>query len=193
MNREELKSFLLARLADSVLSTEKESLVRIYMEDAFDHSKASWSESDVKQAEADIDRIIGGYPIQYIVGKAYFYNRFFTVTEAVLIPRPETEELVALCVASMKEEYTLLDIGTGSGCIVASVASKFQSSTCIGIDVSQEACQLALENAQNLDNVMIKNIDFLDESAWDALGKIDFLVSNPPYICLLYTSPSPRD
>ncbi len=182
MNREELKAFLLSRFSDSALSAEKESLTRIYMEDAFDRKKHYWEDVEVKKVNADISKVIEGYPIQYIVRKAYFFNRFFKVNESVLIPRPETEELVALCMRSMKEDYTVLDVGTGTGCIVSTIAAQYPSATCIGIDISTEACRLARENATGLENVEIKESDFLDETSWSEWGKVDLIISNPPYI-----------
>lgn len=126
-------------------------------------------------------------PIQYITGEAWFYNMKLKVSPAVLVPRPETEELTEYIIRSLKEKPVkqLLDIGTGSGCISIAVKKNVPGITVTAIDFSEDALAVAQENAvtQNTPVNFIKT-DFLDESSWEKLPVFDLVVSNPPYIPL---------
>jgi release factor glutamine methyltransferase len=128
-----------------------------------------------------------GKPIQYILGYAWFYNQSFVVSEAVLIPRPETEELVSLI---LKENTTnalrVLDIGTGSGCIPISLKKHLaEGSEVVGVDISQDALVIAILNAETLGcPVEFIEMDILkcDSPFIETYQKFDIIVSNPPYI-----------
>lgn len=130
-------------------------------------------------------------PIQYILGETEFYGLPIKVNKNVLIPRPETEELVALMLRSVtsspvEKSFKILDIGTGSGCIAISLAKNLPSAKVYALDVSKEALKIAKQNAK-LNNVKITFIvaDILNEhchSAFDEKFKFDIIVSNPPYI-----------
>jgi release factor glutamine methyltransferase len=122
-------------------------------------------------------------PIQYILGETEFYGLNFTVNSAALIPRPETEELVEWIQQSMDstKPYSILDIGTGSGCIALSIKSIFPKAQVSGIDISEKALELARLNA----NQLKMEIDFFkhDILTSDLKPKVwDIIVSNPPYI-----------
>lgn len=119
-------------------------------------------------------------PAQYIIGSSEFCGRAFTVDERALIPRPETEELVALILEENDgEALRVLDIGTGSGAIAISIALASPNWQVQASDVSEEALALAQENAQQLEAVVdFKTSDVLDQIA----GPYDLIVSNPPYI-----------
>lgn len=124
-------------------------------------------------------------PIQYILGEAWFYGLRFTVTQAVLIPRPETEELVLKVIEYLQAQSqpTVLDIGTGSGCIAISIQKNIPSAKLTAIDSSPEALIIARENASALvASVSCVPLDFLDEQQWNQLGIFQAIVSNPPYI-----------
>ncbi|MDR1372801.1 MAG: peptide chain release factor N(5)-glutamine methyltransferase [Dysgonamonadaceae bacterium] len=119
-------------------------------------------------------------PIQYIIGETEFYGLPFKVNEYTLIPRPETEELVEIALNSMKGGETILDIGTGSGCIAVTIAKRLPSAIVYAIDISKKALEIASKNAAlNGVNVRFIQIDVLKE-----LPKIQFdiIVSNPPYV-----------
>jgi release factor glutamine methyltransferase len=122
-------------------------------------------------------------PIQYIIGHTEFYGLNFKVTEATLIPRPETEELVDWILKdnSAKNKISILDIGTGSGCIPISLAKNCSNSHVTTLDVSEAALAVAKKNAK-AHNVAVKFIheDILTYS--DVSQKYDVLVSNPPYV-----------
>jgi|TARA_R110000744_G_scaffold83137_1_gene163251 release factor glutamine methyltransferase len=125
-------------------------------------------------------------PIQYILGKAHFCELEFRVDENVLIPRPETEELVYWILGEVqtkysREEVKILDIGTGSGCIAISLAKNLPNAKVYALDISKKALQMAEQNA--LDNEV--EIVFLEADILSIEGfkdKFDVIVSNPPYV-----------
>ncbi len=125
-------------------------------------------------------------PVQYVLGEAWFYHMKLKVNEHVLIPRPETEELVEQLITDRKSKLTdpaILDIGTGSGCIPIAIKKNLPASKLTAIDVSKYALALATENAA-MHNAYITftHLDFLDESRWVSLPVFDIIISNPPYI-----------
>ena len=125
-------------------------------------------------------------PVQYILGEAWFYHMKLKVNEQVLIPRPETEELVEQLITDRKSKLTdpaILDIGTGSGCIPIAIKKNLPASRLTAIDISKGALDLAAENAA-LHNAHIQftKLDFLNEANWPGLGLFDIIISNPPYI-----------
>lgn len=122
-------------------------------------------------------------PIQYVLGETEFYGLPFKVNENVLIPRPETEELVDWVhqAFSSDKTYKMLDIGTGSGCIAISLKSIFPKSEITAFDISEGALQTARENAKmNSCVVDFQKVDILNPTVFDK--KWDLIVSNPPYI-----------
>ncbi len=124
-------------------------------------------------------------PIQYVLGEAWFCGMKFTVNEHTLIPRPETEELVEWIWKENPATDNLLDIGTGSGCIPIALYKKFPNTKIISIDISQEALNIARQNADSLNAIIqLVPMDFLQEDHWDSLPQFDIIVSNPPYIRL---------
>ncbi|RQO31418.1 peptide chain release factor N(5)-glutamine methyltransferase [Taibaiella sp. KBW10] len=130
-------------------------------------------------------------PVQYVLGESYFYGYPFYVDEAVLIPRPETEELVQKVLAYIDHKYSatepvrILEVGTGSGCISIALQKKVAQSQVTGLDISEEALVVARRNAASLGaTVTFVRADFLEEASWEALGTFDLVVSNPPYITL---------
>ncbi len=122
-------------------------------------------------------------PIQYLLNNAEFYSLNFYVNKHVLIPRPETEELVDIIIKENRLSKTILDIGTGSGCIILALKKNLNQSTCFAIDISSDALSVAKLNAKKLNlEVEFSNVNILTTSS---LGKVyDVIVSNPPYIKL---------
>ena len=124
-------------------------------------------------------------PVQYVTGHSWFAGLDFKVTPAVLIPRPETEELVNEAIGYIKanNKKTLLDIGTGSGCIPISIKNQLPVVEVSAIDISSEALLIAKENATT-NNVSINwmKVNFLEEKEWNSLQTYDVITSNPPYI-----------
>lgn len=135
-----------------------------------------------KELDEALNRLKKGEPIQYILGEAGFYNRIFKVDENVLIPRPETEELVQWVI---EEEpamgQRILDIGTGSGCIPIALAGVTPGNQFFGVDVSEGALKLARKNAiRNEVKVTFSQVDILNPPV--IKEKWDCMLSNPPYI-----------
>ncbi|WP_317898398.1 peptide chain release factor N(5)-glutamine methyltransferase [Aurantibacillus circumpalustris] len=119
-------------------------------------------------------------PLQYILGETWFYNLKFKVNKHVLIPRPETEELVELVLKENKGNLSILDIGTGSGCIPITLKNNLKESAVSACDISKDALDLAKKNAE-------LNETTIDFFATDILknqinNQFDIIISNPPYI-----------
>lgn len=119
-------------------------------------------------------------PIQYLLGEAFFYGSVFRVNEAVLIPRPETEELVDWILEMPAIATAVIDFGTGSGCIAISLKKHLEDASVTAVDISEEALRIASENARiNQTEVNFIHADIL---TFQSAAKFDIIVSNPPYI-----------
>lgn len=131
------------------------------------------------------ERALTGEPVQHITNEQWFFNRPFYVNKHVLIPRPETEELVQWVIDDNKQKpnLSILEIGTGSGCIAVSIKRKLPQATITAIDISKEALAVAKKNATAHEmTIQFKQVDFLDKKTWASLGVHDIIISNPPYI-----------
>ena len=196
MNSETCKSFLTKRLTEKYSPREAQNLTRIILEDAFGlGSEEGFHAPTMEDIEEILVQLDKGIPIQYIVGKSHFYDYILKVNPAVLIPRPETEELVYYILKYYKSTQTspqdIFEIGTGSACITLALADKFSSSNILSIDKSNEALSVAQENLDTyaVSNVTLKEIDFLNTSQVELVSKpYDLIVSNPPYIPLSETN-----
>lgn len=134
--------------------------------------------------EAVLERLERHEPIQYVLGEAPFYGHEFKVSPAVLIPRPETEELVQLICGrhAGQQGLQLLDVGTGSGCIAISLALCLPEAQVGALDISAPALEVAMENARRLQaRVRFFERDILKEYP-EELPLLDVIVSNPPYV-----------
>ena len=133
-------------------------------------------------AEAEA-QLIAGKPLQYVVGHTEFCGHRFAVREGVLIPRPETEELVDRILRSERGSRRMLDVGTGSGCIAASLALALPEAEVFAADISDEALAVAAENFRTLDaRVTLRTADALNGLAEVFPERFDVIVSNPPYV-----------
>ena len=181
-------------LAEKFPQREAEQLMRILLEDLFG---IDWNQqlmnSDMRiderqhyQLSEAVKRLLSGEPVQYVTGMARFGDLLLKVSPAVLIPRPETEELVQKISTSLPVEkpMRIWDIGTGSGCIAIALAKHFVNAEVIAFDVSEETLQIANENAECNsvrvtfvhDNVLQPQSDYFNHP-------VDLVVSNPPYVC----------
>ncbi len=152
------------------------------------HKQHALNESDITWLDTALQSLKTAVPIQYLLGYAWFMDMKLTVTDAVLIPRPETEELVNLIISHYNKHggqpLRIIDIGTGSGCIAIALKKALPASTVYALDVSNEALRVARQNADS-QSVAIEfiNADILE---WDTLlpaeQRFDIVVSNPPYI-----------
>ncbi len=141
------------------------------------------SVSDVQKAdiESAVRRLLVGEPLQYVIGKAFFYKHEFYVDARVLIPRPETEELVDWIVRDGYDKPSILDIGTGSGCIAISLCLAISGTRVRAMDVSEGALAVACGNARTLN----AEVEFVHDDIFTAQSsqqQYDVIVSNPPYI-----------
>ncbi len=162
-----------------------------------------FSENEIQNWNTIVEQLKQEIPIQYILGETNFYGLNFEVNENVLIPRPETEELVDWIVESEKlevrsqklgvagENMKVLDIGTGSGCIAISLAKNLQNFQVFAIDISEKAIETAERNADKnnvsihlikTDILKLNNLDELQTSSFPVSTKYDIIVSNPPYV-----------
>lgn len=145
-----------------------------------------------KQQEADlskyIDELLQHTPVQYVLQEAWFYGMKLYVNSNVLVPRPETEELVDWIVKDSKTiadntGLKVLDMGTGSGCIALGIKNKLSTADVHGCDISEPALEVARKNSESL-GLAVKwhRYDILNASSYFAATKFDIIVSNPPYI-----------
>lgn len=180
------------RLNQKFEPAESHFMVRVLMEDLFGIDRAKivlepdLCIDDEQTAHLDkcVNLLLQGHPLQYVVGEMEFFGLRLKVTPDVLIPRPETEEMVGLICRSFNRdsELEILDLGTGSGCIAISLASFFVNSRVTATDISGKALGIAKQNA-TLNNVELNLIeqDMLATSFPE--NRFDLIASNPPYVC----------
>lgn len=164
------------------------SLKNVFTKSEIEHiwKEANHMGVDVRNDEvltSVITRLVNLEPYQYVFGRAYFYDFELNVSGDVLIPRPETEELVNLIVTDFKGlSPKVIDIGTGSGCIALALAKLLPKASVTALDVSPKALKVAKKNAKELSlDIRFEELDILSESLSE---KYDVIVSNPPYIPL---------
>jgi release factor glutamine methyltransferase len=183
---------LISRISLRENKDEIHSLVHLLMENQFSTSTTDIlaekkiqvdNQQEIRLAKI-IDRINSHEPIQYILGEAEFYGRTFKVNPSVLIPRPETEELIDVVknyAANKKHNLAILDVGAGSGCIPITLALEIKNTEVTSTDISEKALDTAKQNALEL-NATVNFIrhDILKEEL--PFDRIDIVVSNPPYV-----------
>lgn len=170
--REEARAYLAQKLSNNAVNIEH------ILDDLDDYDLAT-----LDRVVSDIHR---GLPVQYATKTAYFYGRRFVVDERVLIPRPETEELVREVVRTARNRsdvLSIIDIGTGSGVIPISLKYELPEARVEAVDYSREALEVASANAiKHNQEIQVHQLDFLDPEARSVLSMYDIIVSNPPYI-----------
>ena len=190
-------------LVDAYDSREADNIFKFVLEDFFNLKYIKLkehflSETEVEELNYIFEKVCNHYPIQYIFNKAYFYGLEFYVDKNVLIPRPETEELVHLILSQNNAtNINVLDIGTGSGCIAIALQKNKPNWNLFAIDVSDDALNIAKNNAglAQVEVAFLKQ-DILQKIEWNNLAienfntiklpnKFDIIVSNPPYIPML--------
>ena len=193
-NLQKTKRHFTEVLTEAFPQREAEQLMRILLEDLFDIDlKRQLMEPNLRidewqyhQLDEAVKRLLEGEPVQYVTSMARFCDLLIKVSPAVLIPRPETEELVQRICASLPKEkpIRIWDIGTGSGCIAIALAKHFVNAEIIGFDVSEAALQVAKENAENNGvKVTFVHDDVLKPTSEYFKQPVDLVVSNPPYVC----------
>ncbi|WP_295117988.1 peptide chain release factor N(5)-glutamine methyltransferase [uncultured Chitinophaga sp.] len=141
-------------------------------------------EEQFSALQSAIEALLRNRPVQYIIGKSWFYGMELVVNEHVLIPRPETEELVEWILSDNNNPHArILDIGTGSGCIPIALSQNLPKATVWAIDISEDALAVAQNNATRQKTpVQFAVMSALDATATAELPDFDIIVSNPPYI-----------
>jgi release factor glutamine methyltransferase len=212
---EQLKTIYDERESANISDWIFESLANIKRLDRITDKQKQLNNSTIEQLNNALHRLLQHTPVQYILNEAWFYKMKLKVNEHVLIPRPETEELVTWALeeitnnkykitnnkvedradhTAVKENeespltthhspLTLLDIGTGSGCIAIAFKKQLPEIQVTAIDISEDALLVAKENSGD-HNTMITflKVDFLDMSTWPSLTAFNMIISNPPYI-----------
>ncbi len=191
MTLSEFKQIFLEKLIPLYGTNETQSLFRILINhflglrpvDLILQKDKKLTETQYEQLANRLERLVEEEPIQYILGETEFFGLAFNLTSDVLIPRQETEELVAWILSStaVKKTISILDIGTGSGCIAISLAKQLPNAEVHAMDVSPKALAVAKKNAE-LHNVAITFVE-QDILGTSVLSKdFDIIVSNPPYV-----------
>lgn len=194
MNIKEAKEILLASLKNLYDGRESASITELVLEnitglsrsERLTKSNQDLSEKQQEKFQHIFKELQKSTPVQYVLGECWFYNRKFKVGPGVLIPRPETEELVQLIVKDNigKNEPVILDIGTGSGNIPVTLALELNAKV-YSCDISNAALSIATENiALNKAFVNLIHADVLNEEEWNKFPKADIIVSNPPYVSI---------
>ncbi|MEO6610612.1 MAG: peptide chain release factor N(5)-glutamine methyltransferase [Chitinophagaceae bacterium] len=150
------------------------------------YKNAAITTKEEQQLQQIAERLLNNEPVQYVLNESWFCGLKLYVDKNVLIPRPETEELVEWIITNCRfpvDELTILDIGTGSGCIPIALKRRIRKAEVWSCDISDAALEIAKKNAASLGTeVHFRQLDFLDNHAWGTLPLFDIIVSNPPYI-----------
>lgn len=189
MNFREAKSYCIEKLIPSFGKIEATSITRILFEDFFNYYTTEKDLDDFGTENQShlfyfIEKLNDNYPVQYLTQSAYFWGRKFYVDENVLIPRFETEELVEWVIEDFEkynDPISLIDIGTGSGCIPITLKLLFPYFEVFALDISEKALKVAEKNAKELGtSIHFIHADILKNPKTEK--KFDIIVSNPPYI-----------
>ena len=161
-------------ILSNIMGVKRESLIT--------NNEINISKKIMEKYDSAIKRRIKKEPVAYIIGKKEFWSEDFMVNHGTLIPRPETELLIYKIINFFKnKKINILDIGTGSGCILLSILKELNFSRGIGIDISAKAIQMAKVNSNNLNLFYRSKFKVIDLNKFN-IGKYDLIVSNPPYI-----------
>lgn len=188
---------LICSLPEATVITDRvfEEFASISKSDLIKEPARALDPSVYSRLECALEELSRHKPLQYVLGYCWFHHLKFKVNDSVLIPRPETEELVDKVIEDRKRDFSLgltgsdkisiLDIGTGSGCIAIVLKKNLVNAEVTAIDLSDHALMTAKENtvAHHVEITFLQ-MDFLDEENWKNLPLFDIIISNPPYIPL---------
>jgi release factor glutamine methyltransferase len=200
--KEELKGIYEEQEATNIADLAIEHVTGLSRTERVAKKQDELSLLQLQQLEKDLQRLQQYEPIQYIMNKAWFYGMELYVDKNVLIPRPETEELVQWIVDDVKAsgkdvfiqksmeadkttQLKILDVGSGSGCIPLALKKTMPKAEVWGCDISEEALNVARRNGSALNiRVDFQGMNFLDEAQQKLLPTVDIIISNPPYVPL---------
>lgn len=193
--KSQLKTIYDEREAENISDWVFENVTGLKRWERRENKNKELNENHLKKIEKYLEELLKHKPVQYVLNEAWFYKMKFFIDENVLIPRPETEELVEWIVSDFKKQTgskpalptgrqaNIIDIGTGSGCIPIALKKELPNSNITAVDVSEKALAIANKNAAELHSAIeFFEIDFLEENEWQTLSHYDIIVSNPPYI-----------
>jgi release factor glutamine methyltransferase len=194
MSLQDTKQAIKHQLGNLYDAIEMNSMVNIIIEEVTGwdalhqniHKNDALETSQIEQLDHYVEQLLNGKPLQYIIQKAWFLGKAYFVNEAVLIPRPETEELVEWIIEYaqiINKPLSILDIGTGSGCIPISLKLAIPNAHITAIDISKEALAIAEQNAASYHT----EIEWIAQDILQTKqlkDRYDIMVSNPPYIPL---------
>jgi release factor glutamine methyltransferase len=172
------------REAENIAHLVTEKITRV-IHGSIRNTDLSLNDDEIGQIQSVEKKLLNNEPVQYILNEAWFYDAPFYVDHNVLIPRPETEELVDWMIRENKhkESFSILEIGAGSGCIPITLKRKLPQAKVMSCDISQGALEVAKRNAAQLQaEVEFLQLDILNPKNWMQLPMVDIIVSNPPYI-----------
>lgn len=187
------------READNITDWIFENVTHLKKAERRINQNSEMTETQFHLLQKYSEELLQHKPVQYVLNEAWFFKRKFYVNEDVLIPRPETEELVEWIIKDIREKIVndskrpperairaginIIDIGTGSGCIPVSLKKELPGTHITGIDASEKALSVAGRNAKELiAEINFLQIDFLNKAERESLSQYDIIVSNPPYI-----------
>jgi release factor glutamine methyltransferase len=194
ISKNQLKQIVYDAIPNFYSIEERESLVKNFICEILEipvtfyllQKEFELSEAQIISYTSALENLSKGHPLQYIVGKSFFYGREFLVNSKVLIPRPETEELCQWIIEDTQlNNPSILDIGCGSGNIPITLEQEIKNSNVFAIDISTDALGVAQENSKlNNSNVQFEQMDILNWRNTNKFlkNKFDVIVSNPPYI-----------
>jgi release factor glutamine methyltransferase len=204
MTMQEATYFLLNKLrtiypegeASQITDWVMESLTGSKKAERMLYKKSAITDKEESQLQQFTERLMQHEPVQYVLNEAWFCGLKFHVDKNVLIPRPETEELVEWVITNCKfpvDTLSILDIGTGSGCIPIALKRKIRKAEVWSCDVSEPALNVAKKNSETLGvDVNFLLLDFLNKEKRNQLPLFDIIISNPPYVPFkeMYQMPS---
>jgi len=200
--KEAIKDVYDEQEAGNIAAIAIEQITGFTKSDRLLHKEKTLEPAQQQKADDTINRLKTHEPIQYITNKAWFYGMELYVDKDVLIPRPETEELVEWIIKDVKasglpvfdkaptdadvtRQLKILDVGTGSGCIALALKKAMPKAEVWGCDISDRALNVARRNGSELDiRVDFQSVDYLDRAQQKHLPSVDVIVSNPPYVPL---------
>ncbi|MEP6616872.1 MAG: HemK/PrmC family methyltransferase, partial [Ginsengibacter sp.] len=185
-----LKNIYEAREASNIADWVFEKITGINRLNRISSKMTQLNKPEIDLLQASMHRLLQNEPVQYVLNEAWFYKMKFFVDNNVLIPRPETEELVAWVIndagkmkADEQNGLNILEVGTGSGCIAIALKKEIPNAKITSLDISEPALKVAQQNALAHDaQIDFIQLDFLIETNWTLLPLTDIIVSNPPYI-----------
>jgi release factor glutamine methyltransferase len=204
MTIQDARKKIIEEISNLYEGSESSNIAQLALEHVTQLPKLDWikkqellNHTQQKSIEAIIERLKKHEPIQYIISACWFAGMKFYVDKNVLIPRPETEELVDWLVKDCKSEarhFKILDIGTGSGCIAITIKKKFPGVEMWACDVSDSALTVARMNADRFETAIdFVALDFLNAEERKQLPNIDFIIANPPYVPLKDKNPMKKN